>query len=163
MMAADESGAAKVTLPAETQILITRTFDAPAAHVFRAWTEPELVRRWWPARRGEMTACEIDLRVGGRWRFAMVTPSGIEVAFHGSYHEIEPVQKLVWSEVYETMPGEEAINTLTLTQSEGFTSIELLVEHETKQARDFHIASGMEDGLQDALSDLELVASSLRA
>lgn len=161
MTTAPGGGVAKVTLPAETQILIARSFQAPRAHVFRAWTEPQLVRRWWPARRGEMTVCEIDLRAGGRWRFAMVTPSGMEVAFHGSYREIEPVQRLVWTAVYEAMPGEEAINTLTLTESSGVTSIELLVEHETRQARDFHIASGMEDGLQDALEDLEMVASSL--
>ncbi len=161
MTKAASGGAAMVTLPSDTQILITRTFAAPREHVYRAWTEPELVRRWWPARRGEMTVVEIDLQVGGRWRFAMVTPSGQEVAFNGDYREIVAPERLSWSEFYEAMPGEGALNTLTLTDSGGVTSIELLVEHETRRARDFHIASGMEDGLQDALEDLEQVAGAL--
>ena len=70
-MASATSGTAKVTLPAADQILIEREFAAPAHLVWRAVTEPELVRRWWHAGRGEMTACEIDLRVGGTWRYAM--------------------------------------------------------------------------------------------
>ena len=64
-----------MTLPSDTQILITREFDAPRELVWKAWTTPELVRRWWHANRGEMTVCEIDLRVGGTWRYAMVTPT----------------------------------------------------------------------------------------
>ena len=56
--------------------------------MWRAWTEPALVRRWWHAKRGEVTVCEIDLRVGGKWRYVMVTPDGFEVGFHGEYREI---------------------------------------------------------------------------
>ncbi|MHB8531640.1 MAG: SRPBCC family protein [Solirubrobacteraceae bacterium] len=155
------SGGAKVSLPADNQILITREFAAPRSLVYRAWTEPELVRRWWPARRGEMTVAEIDLRVGGRWRYAMVTPGGQEVAFNGEYREILAPERLVWTESYEAMPGEAALATLTLSDSGGVTSIVLLVQHETRRARDLHVASGMEDGLQDALEDLERVAVSL--
>ena len=98
------SRSATVTLPTDEQILIAREFDAPRHLVYRAFTEPELVRRWWHARRGEMTACEIDLRVGGRWRYAMVTPDGMEVAFHGEYLEIVPEERLVTSETYEGLP-----------------------------------------------------------
>ena len=76
MMATTSSGTAKVTLPADDQILITREFAAPKHLVYKAWTTPELVRRWWTARRGEMTTCEIDLRVGGMWRYAMVADGG---------------------------------------------------------------------------------------
>jgi uncharacterized protein YndB with AHSA1/START domain len=72
-----------VTLPADDQILITREFAAPRRLVYRAWTTPELVRRWWHANRGEMTLCEIDLRVGGTWRYVSVTPDVFEVGFHG--------------------------------------------------------------------------------
>ena len=156
------SGTAKVTLPTDGQILITREFDAPKELVYKAWTTPELVRRWWHANRGEMTTCEIDLRVGGGWRYVMVTPDGFEVGFHGEYREIVPNERLVSTEVYEGMPDGEALDTLTLTEVDGRTTLEILVEHQSKEHRDAHIASGMEDGMQDAMDLLEQVAVSLR-
>src|SRR5215204_2027872 len=84
------NGTAKVTLPSDEQILITREFDAPKHLVYKAWTTPELVRRWWHANRGEATIAEMDLRVGGLWRYVMVTDAGLEVGFHGEYREIVP-------------------------------------------------------------------------
>jgi uncharacterized protein YndB with AHSA1/START domain len=156
------SGTAKVTLPTDEQILITREFDAPKELVYKAWTTPELVRRWWHANRGEMTTCEIDLRVGGGWRYVMVTPDGFEVGFHGEYREIVPNERLVSTEVYEGMPDGEAVDTLTLTEVDGRTTVEILVQHSRKEHRDAHIASGMEDGMQDAMDLLEHVAVSLR-
>ena len=84
------SRTATVTLPTDEQILIRREFDAPKHLVYKAFTTPELVERWWTAKRGEMKTCEIDLRVGGKWRYVMQTPDGIEVGFHGEYREIEP-------------------------------------------------------------------------
>ena len=72
-MAVTSSGTATVTLPTDEQILITREFDAPKHLVYKAWTTPELVKRWWHANRGEVTIAEIDLRVGGKWRYVMVT------------------------------------------------------------------------------------------
>ena len=95
---------ATLTLPADHQILVTREFDAPRHLVYKAMTTPELVRRWWHAKRGEVTACEIDLRVGGKWRYAMVTPDGFEVAFHGEYVELVPDERIVTREVYEAFP-----------------------------------------------------------
>src|SRR5215204_6163257 len=86
-MAMTSRGSAVVTLPTETEILITREFDAPKHLVYRAYTEPELVSRWWPGKRGEMTLCEIDLRVGGTYRYVMIAQGGFEVAFHGTYQE----------------------------------------------------------------------------
>ena len=83
---------ATVSLPSDTQILITREFDAPRELVWKAWTTPELVRRWWHANRGEMTVCEIDLRVGGTWRYAMNAEGFGEVGFHGEYREIRAVR-----------------------------------------------------------------------
>ena len=84
------SRSATVTLPTDRQILITREFDAPRHLVWKAWTTPELVRRWWHANRGEMSVCEIDLRVGGAWRYVMVADGFGEVAFHGEFREMEP-------------------------------------------------------------------------
>jgi uncharacterized protein YndB with AHSA1/START domain len=155
------SRTAKVTLPQDDQILITREFDAPKHLVYRAWTEPELVRRWWTANRGEMTVAEIDLRVGGTWRYVMVTPDGLEVAFHGEYREIVPNERVVSTEVYEGMPGAEALDTMTFAEADGKTTVTILVQHASKEHRDAHIESGMEDGLQDALDLMEQVAVSL--
>jgi len=161
-MSAVSSGTAKVTLPTDEQILITREFDAPKHLVYKAWTTPELVKRWWSTNRGEMTTCEIDLRVGGVWRYVMVAEGGFEVAFHGEYREIVPNERLVSTEVYEGMPEGEALDTLTLTEVDGRTTLTILVQHTSKQHRDAHIDSGMEAGMQDAMDLLEQVAVSLR-
>ena len=165
-MAVTSSGTAKVTLPTDEQILITREFDAPKELVYKAWTTPELVRRWWNAGRGKMTVCDIDLRVGGKWRYAMVTDEGgFEVGFHGEYREIVPNERIVSTEVYEGIPDAEehaAIDILTLTEASGRTTLTVLVEHPTKEGRDAHIESGMEAGMQDAMDLLEEVAVSLR-
>ena len=156
------SGTAKVSLPADDQILITREFDAPKHLVFTAFTTPELVKRWWNAKRGEVTICEIDLRVGGKWRYVMVADGGFEVGFHGEYREIVPNERIVSTEVYEGYPDEEAVNTATFTEAEGRTTLTILVQHTSKEARDAHIESGMEAGMQDAMDLLEEVAISLR-
>ena len=154
------SGTAKVTLPADDQILIEREFVAPARLVWRAVTEPDLVRRWWHAGRGEMTACEIDLRVGGRWRYVM-DAGGFEVGFHGEYREIVPGERLVQTEVYEGMPDAEALDILTFEERDGGTFVTMVVRHELPEHRDAHIASGMEDGMQDAFELMEETARSL--
>jgi len=156
------SRTATVTLPTDEQILIVREFDAPRRLVWRAWTTPELVRRWWSAKRGEVTGVEIDLRVGGAWRYAMVTDGGFEVAFHGVYREIVPEERIVSTEVYEGMPEAEALDTVTFAEEEGRTTLTILVQHASRRDRDAHVESGMEDGLQDALDLLEGVAAPLR-
>jgi uncharacterized protein YndB with AHSA1/START domain len=164
-MAVTSSRTATVTLPKDEQILITREFDAPRHLVWKAWTTPELVKRWWHANRGEMTVCEIDLRFGGRWRYVMVAAGGLEVGFHGEFREIVPNERLVSTEVYEGIPDAEehaAVDILTLTELDGRTTLTVLVEHPTKEGRDAHINSGMEDGMQDAMDLLEEVAVSLR-
>ena len=157
------SGTATVSLPTDEQILITREFNAPRHLVWKAWTTPELVRRWWHANRGEVTVAEIDLRVGGTWRYVSVTPDGLEVAFHGEYLEIVPDERLVSTEVYEGYPDAQAVDTLTLTEANGRTTLAVLVQHSSKEHRDGHIESGMEPGMQDALDLLEQVAVSLVA
>ena len=159
------SSTAVVTLPTDTQILITREVDAPKHLVYKAWTTPELVRRWWHANRGEMTTCEIDLRVGGKWRYVMVAEGDFEVGFHGEYREIVPNERLVSTEAFEGIPDADeraALDTLTLTEVDGRTTVSILVEHPTKEDRDMHIESGMEAGMQDAMDLLEQVAISLR-
>ena len=161
-MAVTSSRQAVVTLPGDTQILITREFDAPARLVYRAWTEPELVRRWWSGDRGTVASVDIDLRVGGPWRFVMTANAGFEVAFHGEYREIVPAERLVWTEVFEGVPDAEALATVTFTEAGGLTTVQMLVQHTSQEHRDMHVNSGMEDGLQEALHQLEEVAQSLR-
>jgi uncharacterized protein YndB with AHSA1/START domain len=159
------SGTAKVTLPADTQILITREFDAPKELVWKAWTTPELVKQWWHANRGEMKVAEIDLRVGGTWRYVSVTDEGFEVAFHGEYREIEPYDRIVSTEAYEGIPNPDenaTVNTMTLEETDGRTSVSVLVEAPSKEVRDAIVESGMEAGMQDAFDLLEQVAISLR-
>jgi uncharacterized protein YndB with AHSA1/START domain len=161
-MTVASSGTATVTLPTDEQILITREFEAPKHLVYKAWTTPELVQRWWSGRRGAMTVAEIDLRVGGMWRYVMVAEGGFEVAFHGEYREIVPDERLVSTEVYDAIPDDHALNTLTLTEVDGRTTLTVLVQHTSKEARDGHINSGMEVGMQEAMDLLEQVAISLR-
>jgi uncharacterized protein YndB with AHSA1/START domain len=163
-MAVASSGTATVTLPTDEQILITREFDAPKHLVYRVWTTPELVKRWWNAKRGEVTIAEIDLRVGGKWRYVMVTEDGFEVAFHGEYREIVPDDRIVSTEVYEGVPegAEGTLNTATFTEVDGRTTLTVLVQAPSKEIRDAIIDSGMEAGMQDAMDLLEEVAISLR-
>jgi uncharacterized protein YndB with AHSA1/START domain len=167
-MAQTSSGTATVTLPTDEQILITREFDAPKHLVYKAFTTPELVRRWWHANRGEMKVVEIDLQVGGTWRYLAVTPDGTEVGFHGEYREIVPNERVVTTEVYEGVPqpddGPEqgTLNTATFSEADGRTTLKILVEAPSKEIRDAIIESGMEVGMQDALDLLEQAAVSLR-
>ena len=155
---------AKVTLPADDQILITREFDAPRHLVFRAITTPEFVKRWWHANRGEVTIAEIDVRVGGKWRYVSVTDDGFEVGFHGEYREIVPNERIVSTEVYEGAPGGDengTVNTVTLTENDGRTTMTTLVQAPSKEIRDAIVESGMEAGMQDAYDLLEDVVASL--
>src|SRR5262245_59091712 len=168
MVEVQSSGTARLTLPTDEQILITREFDAPRHLVYRAWTTPELVRRWWHANRGEVTIVEIDLRVGGRWRYVMVADDGVEVGFHGEYREILPNERIVSTETYEGLPegvSEEqgsTLNTVTFSEADGRTTVSILIQATSKISRDAIIDSGMESGLQDALDLLEQAAISLR-
>ena len=167
-MTTTSSGRAKLTLPTDEQILVTRDFDAPRHLVYKAWTTPELVKRWWHANRGTVTVVEIDLRVGGQWRYVMVADDGMEVGFHGEYREIVPDERIVSTEVYEGLPdgvSEEeggTVNTVTFSEADGRTTMTLLIQTTSKVSRDAIIESGMESGLQDALELLEQTANSLR-
>ena len=164
-MAVASSGTATLSLPTDEQILITREFDAPKHLVYTAWTTPELVKRWWHANRGQVTLAEIDLRVGGAWRYMSVTDDGFEVGFHGEYREIVPNERIVSTEAYEGIPDADehaTLNTATFTETDGRTTLTVLVHCPSKQVRDAIIDFGMEAGMQDAMDLLEQVAVSLR-
>jgi uncharacterized protein YndB with AHSA1/START domain len=151
-----------LALPADDQILMTREFAAPAQLVYRAYTTPELVMRWWAGRRGRMRSADIDLRVGGAWRWVMEADDGGEVAFHGVYREIVPDERLVHTEVFEGAPdGSGALVTVTFDQDGGRTTLRMLMELPSREVRDAILATDMETGAAESLELLEEVARSL--
>jgi uncharacterized protein YndB with AHSA1/START domain len=163
-MAETTSGTAKVTLPADNQILITREFNAPKRLVWKAYTTPELIKRWWSGDKGTVTSAEVDLRVGGRWRYVMIASQGFEVAFRGEYREITPDDRLVNTEIFEGIPDADdhaGLVTVTLTEKDGRTYMEMLCEYRDKTDRDAVVDSGMESGMQESMNELEKVAASL--
>ena len=158
-----------VTFPSDEEILITRTVDAPPHLVFKAWTTPELVRRWWPGRRGEMTVAEMDFRVGGKWRFVMLAHGEAEVAFHGTYREIVPDARIVHTEVME-FPGaaqdsEEGavVNTVTFEAADGgaATTVSIRTDAGSKEVRDMIAQSGMEGGVREQFEIIGDIVASL--
>ena len=177
MVAATSSGKAVVTLPTDTQILITREFDAPKHLVYEAYTDPKLIERWWSGERGKVISVDVDLHVGGSWRYVMMANEGFEVAFHGEFREIVPNERIVSTEVFEgapdgdagaaTYPDAEAdadapVTTVTFTEVDGRTTLTLLMQLASKEDRDAIINSGMEAGMQEGMDLLERVAISLR-
>ncbi|MEZ4552432.1 MAG: SRPBCC family protein [Dehalococcoidia bacterium] len=165
--AIDRRGSAVVTLPSDREIVITRQFDAPASLIFQAHTTPDLVKRWWGFETSEWLVCEIDLRVGGRWRYMTREAEGFEVAFHGEFREIDPPGRLVYTEVYEGFEDGDpeaaaALNTITLEERDGVTTMTAVAVYAEKAHRDMVIASGMEEGMQVSLDRLEAVAKGLR-
>jgi uncharacterized protein YndB with AHSA1/START domain len=162
MAVATNRGAAKVSLPSDEEILIEREFAAPKHLVYTAYTTPELVKQWWAGQRGEVTECEVDLRVGGRWRYAMVAHGQFEVAFHGEYREVVPNERILSTQVYEGAPDAPGLATTTFSETGGRTTLAILVRHTSQENRDAHLNSGMAAGTNESLDLLEQVASSLQ-
>jgi uncharacterized protein YndB with AHSA1/START domain len=154
-------GSATVELPSDLEFVITRQFDAPAALVFKACTTPELVKRWWGFDSSEWKVCEIDLRVGGKWRYVTHEQGYGDVAFHGEYREIDAPRRIVTTEVFEGFPDAGAVNTVTFDEVDGVTTMTTVVLHSKKEHRDGHIASGMERGMQVSMNRLENLVAAL--
>ncbi|MGH9243601.1 MAG: SRPBCC family protein [Acidimicrobiales bacterium] len=153
-------GSAVISLPSDTEYLITRVFDAPAELVFKAYTTPDLVKRWWGFETSEWLVCDIDLREGGGWRY--VTREGdTEVGFHGEYREIARPHRLVFTETFEGVPEEDpnhdayVLVTMTLDEVDGVTTMTQLVQHPSQEVRDAILATGMESGMQVSFDRLE--------
>jgi uncharacterized protein YndB with AHSA1/START domain len=144
-----------LTMPSDTEIVITRTFNAPQRLVFEAWTKPEHVRQWYGLKSLTMTVCEIDLRVGGKWRYVVRSPDGSEHGFSGEYKEITPPERLVYSEGYEGIPGHDYLVITTFDEQDGKTTLTSTMLYQTKEDRDGHVASGMEPGMRETLERLE--------
>lgn len=162
MSAMKHDDGTSLELLGDNDILISRTFAAPARVVFEAVTRPEHIRRWWaPKSRGEMTACEVDLRVGGEWRFAMRTKDGREVEFFGSYRELEVPTRIVQTEIFAPFPDVVSVVTVTLTENDGATLFQSRIVYPSKQIRDQVIATGMEHGMRESYRQLAEVVGAL--
>jgi uncharacterized protein YndB with AHSA1/START domain len=153
-----ESKTVDVSLPSDTEILITRWFRASMEVIYRAWTTPDLVRRWWGGGRGTVSV-EMDFRVGGRWRYVLVASDGSQFAFTGVYREIVPGQRIVYTEIFEDEPDAEAQTTVTFVAADGGTRLAILVGYRSREERDAH-RNYMTDGLEEALDLLQRIASS---
>lgn len=158
-------GSATIELRGDREYVVTRKFDAPAELIFQAHTTPELIKQWWGYDTSVWLVCEVDFRVGGKWR-NVLRDSGMEVAFHGTYLDIVRPHRLVNTEVYEGAPVPEGgdiedtgtVNTTTLAEDgNGVTTMTVHVRHALPEHRDAMIETGMESGMQisyDRLEDL---------
>ncbi|WP_414939850.1 SRPBCC family protein [Amycolatopsis sp. cmx-11-51] len=145
----------------DLEIVMTRSFDASRALVFDAWTKPELVRRWFGPRDCEVVECEIDLRVGGGWRYLLRHGGGMEMVLRGVYQEISRPEKLVSLETNEDCDASEGqvLVTLTLVEHDGVTTLTQVLRYGSKRIRDAVLESGMERGVGEGFDELaEVVA-----
>ena len=145
-----------VTTPSDDEIVMTRLFNAPRALVFEVMSKPEHVRRWW-GNLGEgysVPVCEIDFRVGGKWRFVNAHPKG-EAAFHGVYREIEAPGRLVFTEIFDPFPDAESVVAAVLTDENGKTRLTATCTYPSKDVRDMVVATGMAKGAATSYDRLE--------
>jgi uncharacterized protein YndB with AHSA1/START domain len=150
------------TAPDNREATATRVFDAPRELVFRAMTEPEHIRRWYGPRGTELTSCEIDLRVGGRFRYVMQGPYG-EVAFSGTYREVDPPARIVNTWCFEPMPDKEALETATWEEQDGRTTVRLSIVFQTPEDYAGWAGSGAFGGWAETLDRLGEVIAELSA
>lgn len=153
---------AQVTLPSDREVQVRRSFKAPRALVYRAYTEPELLRRWLLGTPGwSLPICEMDVRAGGQYRWQWKNDEeGSEFGFSGTFREVEPPSKLVHTEIYDPgtlggYPGGEAIVTVTFTEQDGLTTVTTLIDYGSKQVRDGALATGMTDGMEQSYQNLD--------
>jgi uncharacterized protein YndB with AHSA1/START domain len=168
----NESGSEQATRNATTverrsdrELVVTRTFNGPARIVFQAWTQPELLKRWWAPRSlgVSLFECESDVRTGGSYRFVFGRDRNQAMVFSGKYVEVTPFSRLVWTQLYEQMrPAGEAVVTATFDERGGKTELVLHQLYPSKEALDGAVSSGMEKGMRDTLEQLEELVGSLR-
>ena len=147
MIAADNT--LKVTLPSDTEIVMSRAFDAPRELVFRAMYDPALIPQWWGPRKYETIVEHMDFRVGGAWRFLNKSKSGEVFTFFGEYREIAAPEKVVQTFAFEGMPGEPGLVIYTFTEREGGCIVTERSIFNTKEERDGILKSGMEEGARE--------------
>jgi uncharacterized protein YndB with AHSA1/START domain len=161
---AAHSGTFQVTTPSDTEITLTRLFSAPRDLVWEAMTKPEHVRRWWGCldERYSVPVCEIDLRVGGKWRFVGRGPEGDIPAFYGQYLEIDRPGRLVYTEIFEPFPDGGSLVTQRLDEEQGKTRLTVTARYDSRETRDMVIGTGMEKGAAISYDRLEDLVQTLQ-
>jgi len=166
---------AQVTTPSDREVLVVRSFKAPRALVYRAYSEPALIQRWMlgppdgdrPFGRWTMPVCEMDMRVGGQFRWRWLSEDGTqEFGFFGVFREVEPGVRTVHTETFDpgTLGGSmggEAVITTTFDERDGITTVTTRMEYSSKEARDTAIATGMTDGMDYSFQGLDALLPSL--
>lgn len=153
-MDARNNGGLTITLPSDREIAMTRTFDAPRELVWKAWTEPQHVARWYGCKALTLAVCEIDLRVGGAYRFVMRAADGTDYPKSGVYREIVPPTKLVYTERFNDDPNKEALITFWLDEDGGVTTLWSMARYKSAEDRDTVIRMGVEAGTRESLDRL---------
>src|SRR5262245_51974582 len=134
-----------LTMPSDREIEMTRVFEAPRKLVFEAHSKAEHIRRWWGPRAMTMTVCEMDFRVGGKWRFVLQR-GGRDYGFRGEYRKIVEPELSEWTLEFEGAPGQIGVETMRLTEKEGKTTLTVRSDYPSKESRDETLRSGMESG-----------------
>jgi uncharacterized protein YndB with AHSA1/START domain len=155
------TGTLKVTTPSDREIVLTRVFDAPRSLVFDAFSKPELLKRWFGPRGWSLVVCEVDLKVGGGFRFVLRGPDLRDMGMRGVYREIVPPERSVHMESFDDYPGESQVTAVFVEQG-GKTTLTATVLYPSKEVRDIVIKSGMEHGAAESYDKLaELLATAL--
>ena len=147
------TGTLHVALPSDREIVLTRVFDAPRELVYDALTKPELLKRWFGPRGWSLVVCEVDLRVGGAWRFVLRGPGGAQMGMRGVYRELVRPERTVHTESFDEYPGESVV-TGVLVERDGKTTLTGTVLYESKEIRDAVVRSGMEHGAAESYDKL---------
>ena len=153
----------EVGTPTDTEITMTRLFDAPRHLVFEAMTKPEHIRRWWGILDDgySVPVCEMDARPGGKWHFVGRGPKGQMPDFYGVVREVVPPERIVYTEIFAPFPDVESVVTAVLTEEGGQTRLRLSCTYPSRDVRDMVIKSGMERGAALSYDRLEDVAREL--
>ena len=156
-------GSLKITTPSDREIAMTRVFDAPRRLVYDAYTKPELLKRWLGVHNGWVLAiCEIDLKVGGTYRYVWRGPDGMEMGMRGVYQELIPSERVVATEKFDQPWYEgEAVGTVTFDEQDGKTTLTMTVRYASKDVRDAVLASPMEQGVAAGFNKLAELLPSL--
>jgi uncharacterized protein YndB with AHSA1/START domain len=156
-------GKLKVTVePGKQEVKMTRMFDAPRELVFKAHMDPKAIPQWWGRRNSTLTVDKMEVREGGRWRFVEHSADGEDYGFHGVYHAIVPPERVVQTFEFEGVPGHVLLETLTLEERGGVTTLTSQSVYQSVEDRDGMVASGMEDGANESMDRLEELLGGVR-
>ncbi len=156
-MTTQSNAVSALTLPSDREIVMDRVFNAPRELVFKAYTDPDLIPKWWGPRKYTTTVDKLDVKVGGAWRFVQRDADGNVYAFNGEYREIAPPERLSYTFEFEGLPGHVLLETVTFEEQGGQTKVTVTSLFASAEDRDGMLQSGMEQGAtesQDRLAEL---------